>query len=109
MKKLFLLISFFSTISLYTQNDMNSWPDIYNDNSRTYWEIKNAFSIWLSTNSNDNIFLDTIHKTRNYKKFRRFEALHEAKLDSNGTFNTYQKEMMSYLEEQSNKSSTHCF
>jgi hypothetical protein len=68
---------------------MNSWPDIYNDNSRTYWEIKNAFSIWLSTNSNDNIFLDTIHKTKNYKNFRRFEALHETKLDSNGTFNSY--------------------
>ncbi len=114
MKKInlsLLIIIFFCCSSvLFSQDGATTWPEIFNNPNKNYWEIKEAFYNWNEANANDSLLMDTVYRTKNYKKFKRFEAHFESQLDSNGSFDTYNNVMKNYIEaKNSNKSSGSCF
>ncbi len=56
-----------------------------------------AFYDWYNSVKNDSLLMDTITKTPNYKKFRRFEAIYESQLDVNGSMNSFLNEPSNHI------------
>lgn len=88
--------------------EKNSWPEIYKDDTKSYWQKSEKFYEWFESVNSEEMALDSIIHSPYYKKFRRFEANHSHKLDKEGTFDSYNAELLKLVNNSDKSSSSNC-